>query len=372
MKIIALITCLLAAYFNPKLSAQDTGIRFFEGTWEQALEQAEKTGKLIFLDAYAVWCGPCKVMARDVFTQEAAGELYNKHFINFKMDMEKGIGPSLAQKYQVTAYPTLLFVNAKGDVVHQGRGSLPLGQFLDLGKAALTLNDQTESLTKLYKEGNREPDFLRRYALALLQGAKPHLKITNEFLRTNPDFTKADNLDFLLEALVDADSRVFDYVVLHQKALFARSGDSSVQASTRLACEATAKKAANYQQADLLKQAKTQYKKIFPKDAAVFALRLDALYAFELQAWDDWAKATDKWLKKAATGTNPKPWLEQAALAYRYCEGKPLPTQKAETWAEQAIKREKTKKAMFLYAELLQRNGKTELAKTIHRQAESL
>ena len=80
-------------------SAQvEEGIKFFEGTWEEALTLAKKEHKIIFVDAYTTWCGPCKQMAKDVFTQKEVGDFYNKSFINVKLDMEKGEGIGFSQK----------------------------------------------------------------------------------------------------------------------------------------------------------------------------------------------------------------------------------------------------------------------------------
>lgn len=45
--------------------SSETGIQFFNGTWEEALALAEKESKPIFLDVYAVWCGPCKALKRN-------------------------------------------------------------------------------------------------------------------------------------------------------------------------------------------------------------------------------------------------------------------------------------------------------------------
>ena len=77
-------------------SAQE-GIVFSDGTWFQLLEKAKKEDKVIFMDAYTTWCGPCKKMARETFTQKSVGEFYNTNFINVKMDMEKGEGIQLAR-----------------------------------------------------------------------------------------------------------------------------------------------------------------------------------------------------------------------------------------------------------------------------------
>ena len=114
------------------------GINFFKGTWESALEKAESEGKLIFLDAYASWCGPCKRMAATTFKNKEVGEFFNKYFINFKMDMEKHKdGRRLSQKYRLTAYPTLYFIDASESIFHKSVGSLNNSQAISFGKEAL-------------------------------------------------------------------------------------------------------------------------------------------------------------------------------------------------------------------------------------------
>ncbi len=122
---------------STKKPAGTTGITFFQGTWSEALAAAKKQKKLIFVDAYAVWCGPCKFMANNVFPDKAVGEYFNKNFINYKFDMEKGEGPEFARKYQVNAYPTLLFINAAGEVSHRQTGASDAAGFLKVGEAAL-------------------------------------------------------------------------------------------------------------------------------------------------------------------------------------------------------------------------------------------
>lgn len=97
----------------------DAGITFFEGTFNEALAQAEKDKKLVFLDIYAVWCGPCKRLKATTFKDPAVGEYFNKRFVNIAIDGEKGEGPALAQKLKLTAYPTLYVLDAKGNLVRK-------------------------------------------------------------------------------------------------------------------------------------------------------------------------------------------------------------------------------------------------------------
>ena len=112
----------------------DKGIEFFQGSWEDAKALALKKKKLIFLDAYAVWCGPCKLMTKKTFSNDEVGKFFNKHFINYKMDMENHPeGSRLADKYGLKAYPTLYFLDFNEEIIHEALGYYAPKDFLDLG-----------------------------------------------------------------------------------------------------------------------------------------------------------------------------------------------------------------------------------------------
>ena len=72
--------------------ANAQGVEFRDLTFQQALEQAQKEGKLVFMDCYTSWCGPCKYMLNTVFVLPEMGEFFNDQFVNVKYDMEKGEG----------------------------------------------------------------------------------------------------------------------------------------------------------------------------------------------------------------------------------------------------------------------------------------
>ena len=77
------------------------GIQFETSSWKEVLQKAKQENKLIFVDLYTTWCGPCKKMAAETFPQQVVGDYFNKNFVNYKIDAEKGEGPELAGKYEV-------------------------------------------------------------------------------------------------------------------------------------------------------------------------------------------------------------------------------------------------------------------------------
>lgn len=89
---------------------------------EKAKKEAAKSGKLILVDFYTTWCGPCKQMDRDVF-QSADAKTIFKDVIVVKQDCEKE-GTASSQKYKVTAYPTLHVIKADGKTVLMTVGGL--------------------------------------------------------------------------------------------------------------------------------------------------------------------------------------------------------------------------------------------------------
>lgn len=101
-KFVLLFTCMFFVVFSfAQTDFQDLSL-------DKALEKAKVENKLVFMDCYTSWCGPCKMMAEKILPLKEVGEYMNGRFVCIKVDMEKGEGPKLAQKYQVSAYPTFL------------------------------------------------------------------------------------------------------------------------------------------------------------------------------------------------------------------------------------------------------------------------
>lgn len=174
-----------ALWMGLATTATSQGINFDATTWEEAVEKAQAENKLIFIDAHTTWCAPCKVMDEYVFTHEMAGDQYNSNFINLKMDMEKDMGPLFGLRYDVSTYPTFLFLTWDGTLVYKSVGYQNIEKFAREGRTALEPYRLERALNDRFNEGDRIPDFLYSYL---------------EYKKSKNDATYADIVPLYLEA----------------------------------------------------------------------------------------------------------------------------------------------------------------------------
>ncbi len=254
------------------------GMEFHHGTWDEALAKAKASGKLIFMDAFTTWCGPCKRMSAQTFPLQEVGDFYNANFINVKMDMEKGEGLMLAGKYGVDSYPTLLYIDGEGKLVSKAIGYMDGPKFIDAGKSALRKNDKTELYAKEYAAGKRDFNTVYNYVRALNYSGKSSTKIANEYINSQKDMTTNENLSFLLEAAAEVDSRIFDLFIKNKDKLIAQYGADVIQSKIVSAATKTVKKAVEFQTIDLVTTAISKIKSLVPTQADRFQFQSNLMF----------------------------------------------------------------------------------------------
>ncbi|WP_321001837.1 thioredoxin family protein [Butyricimonas paravirosa] len=138
------------------VSASSQGISFFKGTFDEALAKAKQENKLVFVDFYATWCGPCKQMAEKVFTDEEVGKYMNDKFVCMQIDVEKeGWQKETARNFNVTVLPTLIFFKADASVASRLAGAR---EKADLLNAAKVVCGEQLSFEKLYDRAKSKKD----------------------------------------------------------------------------------------------------------------------------------------------------------------------------------------------------------------------
>ncbi len=103
----------------------------------KVLDKAEKENKPVFIDFYTTWCTPCKLMDQDVFTDPTVASFYNENFISYKVDCEKGNGLNIATIYSISNYPTLMYLDHKGNVLISYESAAYQTKMKELGKDAI-------------------------------------------------------------------------------------------------------------------------------------------------------------------------------------------------------------------------------------------
>ncbi|NJL76200.1 MAG: DUF255 domain-containing protein [Saprospiraceae bacterium] len=343
------------------------GIQFFEGTWQEALALAAKEEKVIFIDAFAEWCGPCKRMAANVFTDSEVGDFYNANFINMKIDMEKPENEAFSKQYPVAAFPTLYYIDFTGEVVQKITGAQDVMQFINSGKAVLNKFDRTDFYAAEYNKGSRDPQLVFQYVKALNRAGQPSLKISNDYLQTQKDLTTPQNLKFILEATTTADSRIFGLLVQYRSKIEAVTSKEAVQSRIQTACQATLDKAIAFESEDLLQEAQSNMQKHHPAAASNFYLESEMAFAKLIQDAKRYLKAWENYLKKVADENAQEQSLQALSLAQAFPKDSNCLVA-AEKTAKKAATSEDAFLFQFNYAYILKQVGKTEEAKKWHRK----
>jgi len=182
------------------VASAQSGIDFSQHSLGHAKKQAKAEDKLIFVDVYTDWCGPCKRMDKEVFTDSKVADFFNENFINVKANAEKK-GKYYANRYGVRAYPTLLFLNHEGEVVKSISGGHSARGFYRLGEEALTLkNTNYSKYQTIYSKGNRKPEFLKAFAeYSYSIKHKETYALALEYLETQKDWSSVINMKFILK-----------------------------------------------------------------------------------------------------------------------------------------------------------------------------
>ena len=200
--------------------AKTDGVAFRELSFSEALKVAKAENKLLFVDCFTTWCGPYRKLSNVVFKDSLVADYFNSHFVNLKMDMEKGEGIEIKKKYEVRGYPTLLFLNSTGEVVYRLLGADEAPELLKKVKLGVE-SGGLSGLRKRYQSGERDLDFVGGYinVLAAANCEKEAGKVATDFLQGKEQKILEDESYFWIfyYYVHDVDSSAFLYVVSHKK-----------------------------------------------------------------------------------------------------------------------------------------------------------
>ena len=328
------------------------GIDFVHITWQEALNQAKQENKLLFVDSYAEWCGPCKRMAKHEFVKPEVGEVYNSNFVNLKLDMETPNGRTFDSKYPVSAYPTMFFLNGEGEIIKKVKGGKKADQLISMAKTVLKSYDTSGQFKEKYDAGDRSYEVVYSYVEALNKASKPSLKISNDYLKSNPEITEDEKSKFYFIATVDADSKIFEKMAKNKNAIIKLVTEKEYNRKVKSACINTVKKAIEYETESLLDEAVEKAKKNITQDGDVFALECKLKYYSNIKNNEEYGSAA-KSASKAYLKNDPaklKSLISEIQKKFSK-DGKLI--KESVDYSKKFYKKSKTEESVMVYAKSL-------------------
>jgi len=206
------------------------GIQFEHGTLDEALAKAKKENKVVFMDCYTTWCGPCKYLAKKVFTQKEVGDFFNKNFVNVKMDMESEEGKPLLKKYQVSAFPTLLWLDADGNIQHKTMGAGDANSLIATATLASDPENNWSALNKRFKKGDRSSEFMQKY---IMTSAKAGIDVKEAIdiyfsSKKQADLINAKDFELIGSTIKSSSNPIFLFVLKNKAKFYAVADQAQV------------------------------------------------------------------------------------------------------------------------------------------------
>ncbi len=180
------------------------GIEFEHITLDQAVQKAKSENKLVFIDGYAVWCGPCKKMAKTVFMEEEVGQYFDENFVALKVDVERGEGPMIKNKYGISGLPGYVFIDGDGFVVYRFSAAMPTEDFLKEVALAVSYGKDPNSVGRLserYEAEKNDEKFVRLYLDKLKESKSTnYTDVLEQYLNIQKSIKESDKEMVLLLA----------------------------------------------------------------------------------------------------------------------------------------------------------------------------
>ncbi|MBL7852806.1 MAG: thioredoxin family protein [Cyclobacteriaceae bacterium] len=338
------------------------GIEFFKGDWKAALESARKQNKLLFVDFYATWCGPCIHMSKTVFPDAELGSYVNQHFVSVKINAEEE-EQELVGSVNLEAYPTLVFFTSGGEIITRHVGYLEIEELRQLAEDV----NQYPALKQAVVKGNATRNELVRFLTMARQADRALFdQYAPGILQSLSlsDLQDADTWKFVSLADMMPGDDLFKKIIAHTSVLSATHSDFAevvFEALNRQKAKAVAA-----QDRQLMAPYKDYLKMLYDSladqkyPAAYFDLLGDKDYYRDMEDLSSYAKSLVQLTDQYHTG-NASALLE-SALELAKASSESEHQAKAVAWAEQALKLEKTKNHVYSASVVFYYTGRNELA----------
>ena len=291
-----------------------------EKAWKNVFRQAKEESKLVFVDVYTDWCGFCKKLDKEVYTDESIIEYFNKNFINVKFDAESKFGFQLAEKFNVISFPTLLFLSPDQDIVEQVTGFVPAPVLLSYGHQTLESWSSLPLLLSDYERGDISKEDQRALinALKKTDAEKAH-QIADEYLLQlkESDYDELENIWVASQFGNYFEDVSYKYITHHKDEIIEMHGLGEFQDFMKAAYNDNLILAIRYGDQKLLNKVLVEILPAFTETSdipeAVFVTK--TLYFSQREEWAEYRLAANTFLNNHVMNEERESSLFRIALA---------------------------------------------------------
>jgi len=161
----------------------------YSNNWMYSLDDAKKmaitTNRLVLVDFWASWCGPCKRMDSESWSKEEV-QLLMDNYVSVKIDIDKY--PDIAEKYDVRGIPYVFILDGNGKVVYKNMSYKTKSQLMVLlKKYAINTSFLSKDLVNYYKQESFSSAFRLGYKYQDL-ALRLDKEIKSDFLNVSDDY----------------------------------------------------------------------------------------------------------------------------------------------------------------------------------------
>jgi len=178
---ISLLLAIFALFAMKTVSADE--LAFEKGSFNEVLAKAKAENKIVMIDFITDWCIWCKHLDMRVYSNSDVVSYASTHQVNWKTDAEKE-GKDLAKQYNVTGFPTLVFVDGDGKEIDKIVGFYPAKDFLEKIKL---INERKSSLT-----------YMQDYYNANKTDLKANLDLANKLIEAGKTEDAKQYLNYII------------------------------------------------------------------------------------------------------------------------------------------------------------------------------
>lgn len=346
-------------------------IQFQSVSWDDAMEIARKEDKLVFVNTYTDWCEPCKVIEDYAYTDLEVGNFYNKNFINVRLDMEEYPGLEIGEKYEIGVYPTMLFINKEGQLIHRGCGSMDAAELLQLGTDAMSDSIHLQSYISRFETGDRSVDFMIDYLDLLTSICVDAERFAASYLQTVKVEELSDETPWAVFASYQWDifSREFQYLVSNKSIFEEQVGVEPVH--SKLYDTYLAQYQEVFASEELhdfgMRALMNSLKQVTFQGSDTLSLMMKVHYTEYMEDWESYAEEVIELV--GMTGiSNSEELSELAWKFYLYIENRNQ-LEIASSWAKQAVDQLPEPSIIDTYASLQYKLGNKKQAIELEKQA---